>query len=201
MGKRDPHIDAYIAKAAEFARPILRHLRELVHQGCPSVQETFKWSMPAFEYRGLLCQMAAFKHHATFGFWKHELVVGKREEQAAMGQFGRLTSLRDLPADESMLGYMRKAAELNAAGIKAPSKLRPKPGRTRDLALPGYFVAALKKNERARKNFDSFSYSHRKEYVEWLTEAKREETRQRRLEKALAMLAQNKPRNWKYLTC
>jgi len=139
MGKKDPRIDAYIAKSAGFARPILKHLRQLVHQGCPEVEETIKWSMPAFGCEGLLCHMAAFKQHVAFGFWKGELVLGKKQETEGMGQFGRITSLRDLPPDETLLGYIRKAAELNNAGVKAPSRPRAKAEAKRDLAVPDYF--------------------------------------------------------------
>ena len=201
MGKKDPRVDTYIAKSAEFARPILIHLRELVHRGCPGVEETLKWSMPSFVYKGLLCGMAAFKRHATFGFWKHELVVGKTREKDGMGQFGRITALKELPADNVLLAYIRKAAALNDAGIKAPARTRAKPGENRTLDVPDYFVAALKKNKIAQANFDSFSYSHKREYVEWMTSAKREETRQKRLQNALAWIAKGKPQNWKYMRC
>lgn len=199
MGTKDPRVDRYIANAAEFARPILNHLRALVHEGCPEVEETLKWSMPSFVYKGLLCGMAAFKQHATFGFWKHELVLGKTAESEGMGQFGRLTSLQDLPSDKRLLGYIRKAAELNASGIKAPARLRAKPGAKREIVVPNYFATALKKNKAALVNFEKFSYSHKKEYVEWLTGAKREETRERRLATAVAWIAEGKPQNWKYM--
>ncbi len=201
MGKKDPRVDDYIAKSAEFARPILKHIRGLVHEGCPEVEETLKWSMPSFVYKGLLCGMAAFKEHATFGFWKHELVVGEATKQDGMGQFGRITSLKDLPSDKTLLSYIRKAAQLNDAGIKAPSKTRVKPGAKRELAVPDYLMAALKKNKQALTNFEKFSYSHKKEYVEWLTGAKREETRQKRLATALTWIAQGKSQNWKYMNC
>jgi uncharacterized protein YdeI (YjbR/CyaY-like superfamily) len=199
MGKEDPRIDAYIAKSAVFAQPILNHLRDLVHQGCPEVEEMLKWSMPSFVYKGLLCGMAAFKQHVTFGFWKHELVVGRAAEKEGMGQFGRLSSLKDLPADKVLLGYIRKAVALNEAGIKAPAHTRAKPGEKREIAVPDYLVAALKKNNAARANFEKFSYSHKKEYVEWLAGAKREETRQKRLQTALAWIAEGKSQNWKYM--
>ncbi len=201
MGKRDPRIDAYIAKSTEFARPILKHLRELVHQGCPEVEETIKWSMPSFEYKGLLCGMAGFNQHVTFHFWKDELVVGKEGSEGAMGQFGRITKPQDLPADKVLLDYIRKAVELNEAGIKAPSHSRASPGEKRQLVIPDFLVAALKKNKQAQTNFGNFSFSHKKEYVEWLTGAKREETRQKRLETALAWIAEGKPQNWKYMRC
>jgi len=201
MSMKDPRIDAYIKNSAEFARPILNHLRDLVHQGCPEVEETLKWRMPSFTYKGLLCGMAAFKQHATFGFWKHELVVGKTAENEGMGQFGRLTSLKDLPSDKVLLGYIRKAAALNDAGIKAPSRVRAKPGEQRELAVPGYLAAALKKDKMAKTNFDNFSYSHKKEYVDWINEAKREETRDQRMATAIEWMAKGKPRHWKYLNC
>jgi uncharacterized protein YdeI (YjbR/CyaY-like superfamily) len=200
MSKKDPRVDAYIENAAEFARPILKHLRALVHQGCPEVEETIKWRMPSFTYKGLLCGLAAFKQHATFGFWKHELVMGKNGENYGMGQFGRMTSLKDLPSDKVILGYIRKAVELNDAGVKTPRN-RAKPGEKRELTVPDYFVAALRKNKTAKANFENFSYSHKKEYIEWLTEAKRDETRQKRLETAVAWIAGGKSRNWKYANC
>jgi uncharacterized protein YdeI (YjbR/CyaY-like superfamily) len=201
MAKTDPRIDAYIAKSPAFAQPILRHLRELVHQGCPDVEETLKWSMPSFMYKGILCGMAAFKEHCTFGFWKHRLIIsadesGKAEE--AMGSFGRITSLADLPKDNVLLGYIRKAVELNEAGIKSPP--RPK-RRLQRLVVPDYFGTALQKNKKALATFNGFSYSHKKEYVEWITEAKREETRNQRLATALSWMAEGKPRHWKYMNC
>ena len=201
MRKTDPRIDAYIVKSAGFAQPILNHLRELVHRGCPEVEETLKWSRPSFVYKGLMCGMAAFKQHATFGFWKHELVTGRTGEKEGMGQFGRITSLKDLPAEKVLLGYIRKAVTLNEAAIKAPAPARAKPGEKRELVVPDYFVAALKKNKTAQANFEKFSYSHKMEYVEWLTGAKREDTRQKRLQTALAWIAEGKSQNWKYARC
>jgi uncharacterized protein YdeI (YjbR/CyaY-like superfamily) len=201
MTQKDPRIDAYIEKSAEFAQPILRHLRELIHQGCPEVEETLKWGMPAFVYKGLLCGMAAFKQHATFGLWKHELVIGKKASRDSMGQFGRITSLKELPPEKTLLKYIRKAVELNEAGIKAPARVRPKAGERRPLAVPDYFLAALEKNKRAQTHFEQFSYSHQKEYVEWLTTAKREATRLKRLQTALAWIAEGKSQNWKYMSC
>jgi len=118
-----------------------------------------------------------------------------------MGQFGRIKSLEDLPAQDALLGYIRKAAALNEAGIKAPAHSRAKPGETRELAVPDYLVAALKKNKLAQANFERFSYSHKKEYVDWLTSAKREETRRKRLQTALAWIAEGKSQNWKYMRC
>jgi uncharacterized protein YdeI (YjbR/CyaY-like superfamily) len=201
MPKKDPRVDAYIAKAAPFAQPILKHLRKLVHTGCPDVEETLKWSMPSFTHKGILCGIAAFKEHCTFGFWKHNLVVGDQESpkaEEAMGTFGRITKLSDLPNDKVLLEYIRKAAELNDAGIKKPA--RPKKPRE-ELKIPSALIAALKANKKALDTFEQFSYSHQKEYVEWITEAKRDETRDKRLATAITWLAQGKPRNWKYANC
>ncbi len=195
MGKKDPRIDAYIAKSADFARPILKHLREVVHKGCPDVEETIKWSMPHFDYAGApLAGMAAFQAHCAFGFWKGSLIVPGSKE--AMGQFGRLTKLSDLPSDRILLGYVKKAARLNEEGVKAPRTVkRPK----KEIPMPADLAAALKKNARARATFDDFSPSRRREYLEWIVEAKTEETRRKRLDTAVEWMADGKPRNWKYM--
>jgi uncharacterized protein YdeI (YjbR/CyaY-like superfamily) len=198
MGKKDSRVDAYIDKAAPFARPILKHLRRVVHAGCPQVEETMKWSMPHFDYKGILCGMAAFKQHCAFGFWKQKLIFkgDKKKMDEAMGHFGCIKSLKDLPGERTLAGYVRKAAELNEKGIKDPREEKPPKGRPR---VPSYLSAALKKHAKARRTFENFSPSHQREYVEWLTEAKREETRQRRLKTAIEWLAQGKPHHWKYL--
>jgi len=204
MATKDPRVDACIANAADFAKPILKHIRKLVHTACPDVEETIKWQFPTFMYKGMLCGVAAFKNHCTFGFWKHELLFGrngtdKRAEEGGMGQFGRITQMSDLPKDAVMLGYIKEAMRLNDEGVKVPSRSQPKVKKP--LVVPAFFLAALKKNNKALATFDGFSYSHKKEYVEWLTEAKTEETRQRRLATTLEWLAQGKSRNWKYANC
>src|SRR5215471_1687748 len=204
MGKKDPRIDAYIAKAAPFAKPILKHLRALLHKGCPEVEETIKCSFPNFSYKGMFCGMAAFKEHCSLGFWKADLILKSEDRPSSangdgMGQFGRITSLADLPKDVVLLGYIKEAKRLNDEGIKRPTAPRPKVKK--ELVVPPYFTAALQKKKTALTTFDNFSYSHKKEYVEWITEAKTEETRNRRLETAVAWLAEGKPRNWKYMNC
>lgn len=200
MGVKDPRVDAYIAKAAPFAKPILRHLRGLVHKGCPAVTETIKWGFPHFEHRGVLCSMASFKQHATFGFWKGKLLAGPGQRRLAasdeaMGQFGRITALSDLPSDRTLLALVRKAAALNEQGVKVA---KPRATRAKPLAVPAYFMAALRKSPKALATFKGFSPSHRNEYVEWVTEAKGEDTRQRRLATAVEWMAEGKGRNWKY---
>ncbi|HEY3863237.1 MAG TPA: YdeI/OmpD-associated family protein [Verrucomicrobiae bacterium] len=200
--KRDARMDAYIAKAPAFAKPILNHLRELVHTGCPDVEESMKWSRPHFMHSGaIMCGMSAFNHHCAFGFWLGEEVC-QREPGAlgGMGHFGKLASLADLPGDKEMLGYIRKAAALSKSGAKRPAPPRIAPG-DRVLVVPDYLTAALKKNKKAAAAFESFSYSHKKEYVEWITEAKREETRQKRIETMMDWVANGKSRNWKYENC
>ena len=192
---KDPRIDAYIASATPFAKPILQHLRKLVHAGCPEVEETIKWKNPSFSHKGLLCGMAAFKEHCAFGFWKHQLVVGTAGSRDAMGSLGRITSLDDLPSDATLIGYVKKAAALNENGVKVEKKVTaPKP----PIRVPADVTAALKKNPIARRYFDAFSPSHRREYVEWITEAKTDATRQKRLATAVAWIAEGKGRNWKY---
>lgn len=196
MAKKDPRIDQYIANAAPFARPILKHLRRVVHVGCPDVQETIKWKFPHFDHHGMMCGMAAFTHHCTFGFWKASLVFDKPIAQRdAMGHFGKITSLAELPNESELVALVRKAAELNEQGIS--EKRAPKRPR-KPIPMPDYFAAALQKNAKARKTFESFSPSHQREYLEWVTEAKREETRVERLKKSIAWLSEGKTRNWKY---
>ena len=194
MAKKDPRVAVYLKNAQPFARPILKHLRDLVHRGCPGVEETMKWRMPFFDYKGPLCMMAAFKQHCVFGFWKGKLLFGE-EDEGAMGHFGRLTSLKDLPKDKELIGYIRKATELNERGAQ---RKRAKRG-TQKITVPSDLKSALSKNSRAHKTFENFSYSHKKEYVEWITGAKRDETRKRRLRTAVQWLAQGKPQNWKYM--
>ena len=200
MGAKDPRVDAYIANAADFAKPILEHIRETVHEACPDVEETVKWGMPFFTHNGLLGNMAAFKQHCAFGFWKGSLIVGSDRDREAMGQFGRLTKVSDLPSKKRFVGLIEKAVARNADGVKTP-KVR-KPGLARravPTTPPADLVAALKKNAKAKKTFDAFSPSHRKEYIQWITEAKRDETRQKRLAQTIEWLAEGKARNWKYM--
>lgn len=195
MARKDPRVDAYIKRAAPFARPILKRLREIVHIGCPDVEETIKWNSPFFEHKGIICFMAAFKEHCAFGFWKGSLIFGAKHK-GAMGHFGRITSISDLPNAKTLAGYVRKGAKLNKAGVK---KSRPRSRVKQKVSVPADLKASLQKNAKARQTFENFSYSHKKEYVNWITDAKRDETRKRRLQTAIQWLAQGKPQNWKYL--
>lgn len=201
MATKNKAIDAYIAKSADFAKPILNHLRELVHKTCPDVEEKIKWGMPHFDYKGPMCGMAAFKQHMAFGFWKASLMKDKAlldtaKSEVAMGHLGRITSLKDLPADKKLIAYIKEAMELNDKGIKVPVKT--KTGEKKELTVPDYFTKAVNKNKEAKKVFENFSYSNKKEYVEWITGAKTEETRNSRLQTAVEWMAEGKIRNWKY---
>ncbi len=192
MGKKDPRVDAYITRSSEFARPILRHLRELVHRGCPDVVEDIKWGMPHFQYGGMFCGMAAFQGHCTFGFWNRAMKIGKNKE--AMGQFGRITDLRVLPKDAVILGYVREARRLSDEGIRlGPIRRKRKP-----LPVPPKLTAALKKKAGASARFRALSPSQRREYSEWIGEAKTDTTRDKRIGIAVGRIAEGKSRNWKY---
>jgi uncharacterized protein YdeI (YjbR/CyaY-like superfamily) len=197
---RDPRIDAYIARQGDFARPILEHLREAIHAACPEADETLKWSMPSFLYNGkILANMAAFKAHAAFGFWRSGEVLGETgAERDAMGQFGRLTSVADLPPPDALAGLVRKAM---AAIDSGPGPARPKKPPKPELAAPDDLRAALDATPRAAATFDAFPPSCRRDYVEWVVEAKRPETRAKRIAQAVEWMAEGKKRHWKYENC
>lgn len=191
MGKRDPRIDAYIAKAAPFAKPILEFARDAIHAGCPDVEETLKWSTPSFMYHGILCGVAAFKAHCMVRFWKSGLVF----EGEKVSIPDRIDSLDQLPPKKDLIRLVKKAAALNEQGVKvAKPKRAPKP----ELKTPPDFAKALKKSVKANAAFEEFSPSHRREYIEWITGAKTDETRERRMQQAIEWIAAGKARNWKY---
>lgn len=197
---QDPRVDAYIARQADFARPILDHLREVVRSACPECEEALKWSSPAFLYKGsILAHMAAFKAHAIFGFWQGKAVTGDTPaEREAMGSFGRLTSIEQLPETSTLTALVHKAMALVDKGEKAPRPIKhPKP----PLETPADLADALDANSAAHATFDAFSPSSRREYIEWVTDAKREETRAKRVAQAVEWMAEGKKRNWKYEGC
>lgn len=201
MPVTDPRVDAYIEKSKDFAKPVLNHLRQLVHDACPEIVETMKWSFPHFDHKGMLCSMASFKEHCAFGFWKQSLLEADAfpAEKTAMGSFGRLTSIDDLPDDKTMKKLIADAVKLNDAGIKV---VRAKPsGDKKELVVPDILLEALAGDEAASTTFNSFPYSKKKEYVEWIDEAKTEATREKRLATTLEWLAEGKSRHWKYQNC
>jgi uncharacterized protein YdeI (YjbR/CyaY-like superfamily) len=198
---KNKQVDAYIEKAQPFAQPILIHIRKLVHTACPTVEEKIKWGFPNFDYKGVFCNMAGFKEHCAFGFWKGNLMKDTHNifaKDQGMGNLGKLTSLKDLPSDKIMLSYIKQAVELNDKGVKRLVKPKVAPG-SKELVTPDYLSKALAKNKKAQKEFEAFSYSKKKEYVDWLTEAKTEDTRNTRLDTALEWIAEGKSRNWKYM--
>jgi uncharacterized protein YdeI (YjbR/CyaY-like superfamily) len=197
---RDQRVEDYIGRKAEFAKPILLNMRETVHAACPEAEETIKWGAPAFMYKGeILGIMAAFKAHAVFNLWRGSQVLGETgKEEAAMGQFGRMTSVEDVPDRKTFTAILQKAMALVDSGAKPPrTKKEPKPA----LEAPDDLKAALAQNAKAAETFEAFSPSCRRDYVEWITEAKREETRAKRLAEAVAMMAEGKKRHWKYEKC
>ncbi len=200
----NPKVDAYIEKSAEFAHPILNHLRELFHKACPEAVEEMKWSMPFFVYKGqLMANIAAFRQHCSFGFFgpamREVLKKDGFESDNGMGSLGRITSLKDLPSDKKLLRYITQAAVLIDSGAKVMS--RPKKAARPAPEVPAELAAALKKNKTAAKIFAEFSPSCKREYVEWIAEAKRWETKEKRIAQAVEWIAEGKQRNWKYQNC
>jgi uncharacterized protein YdeI (YjbR/CyaY-like superfamily) len=203
MATTDKRIDSYIVRAAGFAIPILEHIRAIVREACPDVQETIKWSFPHFQYKdAILCSMAAFKEHCAFGFWlgsrmKDPEGILATENRTAMGHLGKIRSVKDLPSKKILIKYIREAMSLIDQGVRLEKKVTD-PKASKDLVVPADLQAALKKNKVASSVFGGFSYSNKKEYVEWITEAKTEETRNKRLATALTWIEEGKARNWKY---
>jgi hypothetical protein len=198
--RKDPRVDVYIAKAQPFAQPILKHLRKVVHKACPDVQEEMKWSFPHFSYKGMFCGVAAFKQHCTFGFWKHGLLREHglpNKDEEAMGQFGCIKTLKDLPSEATLVRLIKFAKKLNDDDVKAP-KRAVTPVKDRVVKVPPVFMKAIKANKKAAATFDGFPYSKKKDYVEWVTEAKTDETRDKRIATSVEWLADGKGRNWKY---
>lgn len=200
MGTQDPRVDAYIERSADFARPILNHLRALVHKAIPDVTETIKWGMPSFERNGTIGHMGAFKSHAVFGFRKAPLMTRSLhlfvDGGMAMGSFGRLTSKKDLPADKDVKAALLEAVELNEKGVKTPRTRtgEPKP----DVKPPSDFKKALDANPSAKAHFKAFAPGKRRDYIEWITDAKTDATRNKRIAEAVSWIAEGKSRNWKY---
>ena len=197
MGKKNPRVDEYIARAPAFAKPILVEIRERVHAACPEVEETIKWRQPSFDYKGMMCGMAAFKEHCVFGYWKAPLVLGAAAEGTnAMGCRDKITTVADLPSKTAFRAHVKKAMALNEAGITVE---RPAKANKAEAVVPDDLAAALGRNKKAQAAFDKFSPSHRREYIEWITEARTDATRTKRTQQALEWLAEGKPRNWKYM--
>jgi uncharacterized protein YdeI (YjbR/CyaY-like superfamily) len=200
MIQKDKRIDAYILKSADFAKPVLNHLRSLVHSACPKVEETIKWGFPHFDYKGMMCSMAAFKQYCAFGFWKTKLMKDAKEmmeqNEYAMGHMGKIKSLKDLPPNKKITAWIKEAMKLNDDDVKLPE--RKKRDANKEIEIPGVLQKALDKNKTAATAFTNFSPSHKREYIEWITEAKTEETKNKRTATTIEWLKEGKSRNWKY---
>ena len=204
MGKRDQRVDAYIAKKAPFAQPILKELRAIIHEAHPEIDEDIKWGAPAFMHKGIVCIIAGFKEYVGVNFWKGALIVPSMARRATddkdMKQLEQIHSIDELPARKKIIAYVQAAVKLNEGGVPTPNRGKNAPVRKRaPLRTPPSLAKALARNAKAKATYDGFSPSHKREYVEWITEAKSEETRDRRIEQALGWMAEGKPRNWKYM--
>ncbi|MDQ2931917.1 MAG: YdeI/OmpD-associated family protein [Gemmatimonadota bacterium] len=196
MPKTDPRVDAYIARSADFANPILARVREMVHEACPDVEETIKWGSPFFDYKGqMMCAIAAFKAHCALIFWKAPLIDGlPANGDKSRGSVGRITSLRELPTKKQFDGWIKAAMKLNDAGVTVKRSRAKKP----EAKVPKELAAALAKNRKATAAFAKFTPGQRRECCDWISEAKREETRAKRVAQAIEWIAEGKTRNWKY---
>lgn len=196
MAAKDPRVDAYIAKAPTFAKPILQRFRKAVHAACPEVTESIKWRVPNFGYKGMLCGMAAFKGHCSLGFWKASLMqTVPGDKPGGMGHFGRIASISETRTARALVRMVKEAVALNDAAVKVPRAMKPRKASAR---TPADLTAALGRSRKAAERFNALGPSHKREYIEWITDAKTDETRRRRLETALAWIAEGKNRNWKY---
>lgn len=200
MEKFDPRVDAYIAKSADFAQPILEYIREIVHEASPLLTESIKWGFPFFEYKGPICHMSSFKQYSALGFWKAALLSDPNKVlkfgDAKAGSLGEIRTIEDLPAKQILVDFVIQAIALNEHEVKVIPKKAPT--EKKELIVPDYFIQFLAEDPKAVENFYNFSNSHKKEYVEWLNEAKSDETRQKRLATALEWISEGKSRNWKY---
>lgn len=196
----DKRIDNYIAKSADFAKPILNHLRKLIHTACPDVEEAIKWGFPHYDYKGIMCSTAAFKSHCAFNFWKASLLkdadLFTENNKSSMGHYGKITSLKDLPSDKIIIARIKEAMQLNDDGIKLPERNK---AENKDVVVPDLFEKELKKNKQAATVFNNFSSSQKREYTDWISDAKTEETSNKRIATAVEWISEGKIRNWKYL--
>jgi len=203
MATFDKRIDAYVENARDFAKPILNYIRSAVHKACPDVQETIKWGSPHFEYEGrILCAMASFTSHCAFVFRLGSMMkdpgglMQTGKDKTGMGHFGQVRDVKDLPGEKILIQYIKEAMSLTEMGVKVP---KAQAAGRKKLVVPVDFMNMLKKNKSAYITFEALSYSHKKEYIEWITEAKRDETRNRRLQSTIELLKKGKDLNWKYV--
>jgi len=204
QGRLNPQFDEYQEGASDFAKPIMAHLRKLVHKQCPEVVEAIKWGNPHFDYKGeVLCIFAAYKNHCSFGFWKESLMSDARlkanpDLKAAKRFMGKLTSLSDLPSDSELIAFIQEAMALNDRGVNRAPRRDAKLAKAAEIAIPDAFAEQLSRHVQANQVFQSKSPSFRKEYVVWIADAKTDQTRQKRIDESLEWIAQGKGRFWKY---
>jgi len=204
MEQYDARVDVFIERSAAFAQPILKHIRALVHQTSPLIMETIKWNAPFFDYKGSVCHMNAFKEHVGLGFWNSGALfdpggfLKRGEEKDSVGNFGRITSISDLPDDDIMMEFIRQAMAINETSPKISVVKKATPAVKQELIVPDYFEAALNAHLKAKEIFENFSYSHKKEYLTWIIDAKTDATRQKRMAQAIEMMEEGKSRHWKY---
>lgn len=200
MEKHIAKVDEYIEKSPDFAKPILQYLREIIHEACPDAEEAIKWQFPTFMYKGkILCSITAFKHYCSLGFWLHQEMKTLQEietsaEKSSMFSLGKVTRLEDLPSKPQLKRAIREAMELTDMGVT----MKKAPPSKIEMEIPDYFQSALDARPKAKEIFEKASPSFRKEYIAWVTEAKTEATRNKRLEQSLEWIAEGKARNWKY---
>lgn len=198
---KNKKVDEYISQAHDFAKPILNHLRKLIHIACPQAEESIKWGHPHFEYKGLLCNMAAFNKHCAFGFWKAALMKDAnllQENNAdAMGHSGKIKSLSDLPKDRIIVARVKEAVLLNEKGITLP--VRKPSDKKHEISVPLLLQKELIKNKMASDAFNNLSSYHKKEYIDWIDEVKTEKTKLMRIATTIKWLTEGKTKNWKYL--
>jgi len=206
MEQYDARVDAFIEDSADFAKPVLQHIRALVHQTSPLIMETIKWNTPFFDYKGSICYMNAFKAHVGLGFWNSGAIfdpggfLKRGDEKDSVGNFGRITSIADLPGDDIMMEFIRQAMMINETSKKISVVKKATPPVLKELVVPNYFEAILSDNPKTKEIFENFSYSHKKEYLTWIIDAKTDVTRQKRIQQAIEMIEEGKSRHWKYQT-
>ncbi|SEW41674.1 Uncharacterized conserved protein YdeI, YjbR/CyaY-like superfamily, DUF1801 family [Chryseobacterium wanjuense] len=200
MEKYDTKVDEYIEKSPDFAKPILQYLRETIHEVCPDAEEAIKWKFPTFMYKGkILCSITSFKQYCSMGFWLHGEMKTIKEletnaEKSSMFSLGKITKMEDLPAKPLLKKAILEAMELTDMGVTMKKAV---PSKT-ETPIPDYFKEVLQHNKKAWEVFEKGSPSFRKEYINWITEAKTEATRNKRMEQAIEWISEGKGRNWKY---
>lgn len=203
MGTKDTRVDAYIAKQQPFAKEICTRVRAIVHEAAPDITEDIKWGHVAFMHKGIVCGLAAFKHHVVFHFWKASLLGGSHARRSTddktLEQLAKLKSVDELPSKSVIASLVKAAVKLNDGAVKVPKSPMAAKKTKAPLRTPPSLAKALARNAKAKSTYQGFSPSHKREYVEWICDAKSVETRDRRIEQALGWMSEGKPRNWKYM--